>query len=132
MPNPITIPLNTTIPLDIKAEEPYSSQQIAVFKGETYIFSCDSRQRWTDWKIKTTPNGFFNPFAWLLGLRVKKAKCFCLCACYGNNDNTGFAIGNYRKVDIEQDGVLSFFANDTNGYYQNNHGAITLNVRRTT
>lgn len=121
---------NGTISLFIDAREEYSTQQLQVQKGEQYTFTCEPNQKWKDSFIKTSPNGFFNIAAWIAGLRVKKVKCFCLCACYNEQDNTAIPIGEKRSIEIAEDGILSFFPNDTRGYYDNNSGAINVVVQR--
>ncbi len=73
---------------------------------------------------------YFNPWAMLAGLRTKRTPCFCLCGVYDYDDNTAFAIGSIKLIEIKSTGVISFFVNDAKGYYKNNSGSIKLNVTR--
>lgn len=118
-------------PLVIDSQEDYSSEIIVVSAGQKYQVTCDGNQRWRDSFIKSKPTGFFNPLALLAGMRVKKVKCFCLCGAFDKNDATGFAIGTGETFVVDGDyKELSFFANDTKGYYENNCGSIVINVVR--
>jgi hypothetical protein len=112
------------------AKQVYSQETLVVNPDETYLFFCDDDQSWTDWFIKTTPKGFFNILASIQGLRLKKIKCFCLCGAYNQSDAGAFAIGMRREVTMQEAGNLSFFANDTPGYYENNKGSINVNIER--
>ncbi len=118
------------ITITIQANEQYSSHKIEVEKNEVYQFVCDKHQRWKDWFICSSPEGFFNLFAWLAGLRVKGVKCFCLCGTYNDQDQKAFSIGINKIETIKENGTLSFFANDTNGFYYNNHGSVKLQITR--
>ncbi len=112
------------------AKDVYSKEKLLVSPNEVYLFSCDEDQSWADWFIKTTPKGFFNPLASIQGLRVKKVKCFCLCGAYNQSDEGAFAIGMHNEVTMQEAGNLSFFANDTAGYYHNNKGSIKVTIER--
>lgn len=114
----------------LSAKDIYSKETLAVSPGERYLFFCDEDQSWADWFIKTTPKGFFNLLASIQGLRVKNVKCFCLCGAYNQSDAGAFAIGMRREATIQEAGSLSFFANDTAGYYHNNKGSIKVNIVR--
>ena len=116
------------VPVDSKLR--YSADTLKVKAGEKYRFSVKPEQRWKDWFISTTAHGYTNPMAVLSGLRVKKAKCFCLCGCYDHNDTDAFPIGKFMEESMKRDGTLSFFANDALGYYKNNRGVIILSIER--
>jgi hypothetical protein len=122
--------LNQTAIFTINANELYSTEMLSVKYGEEYEFFCDPGQYWKDWFICTSPDGYFNPFAWLAGLRTKHTPCFCLCGVYDYDDSTAFAIGSIRIIEVKTTGVVSFFANDAKGFYKNNSGSIKLNVTR--
>ena len=120
-----------TLSLTITASDEFPKTKIAVTTGEVYKFTCDASQRWTDWYITRGPNGFFNFFAWIAGLRVKGVKCFCLCGAYNDDyTNKGFPIGTAKTVTITENGTLSFFANDAPGHYGNNKGSVIMSVTR--
>jgi len=95
------------------------------------ISGCEPGQKWRDWFISTTPDGFYNIIASLAGLRVPHVKCFCLCGGFNEDVATAFAIGSSKIFDITvPDGELSFFPNDAKGAYKNNKGSITINIKR--
>ncbi len=114
----------------VDSRELYSSEQLRVTIKEEYEFQCNHMQKWKDWFIKTHANGYLNPIAALIGLRVKKTKCFRLCGCYNNNDASAFSIGMKGKTTVIVTGSLSFFANDVRGFYWNNYGTVDLTVKR--
>jgi hypothetical protein len=89
--------------LIIDAKDIYSPEQIAVEKDEKYEFACDETQRWKDWFINSGPNGYPNLLARLWGLRVKSAKCFCLCGAYNVQDRDAFPIGS--EIKSEKSGI---------------------------
>ncbi len=126
-----TIPLNTTVNLKINAAEPFSTEKVSVNKGEEYHIYSEPNQIWNDWYIKASPDGYSNFIGAIWGLRVKGAKCFCLCGAYNEDHSRVFAIGSDKTFIIEDSGTLSFFANDVKGFYGNNRGVIAINVRRT-
>lgn len=108
----------------------YSADTLKVRTGEKYRFSAKREQRWNDWFVSASADGFTNPLAMLAGLRVRGTKCFCLCGCYDHNDTDAFPIGTFKEESIKRDGTLSFFANDALGYYKNNSGVIILSIER--
>lgn len=112
------------------AKDEYSKEKLLIAPNEIYLFFCDEDQSWTDWFIKTTPKGYFNLLASIKGLRLRKTKCFCLCGAYNQSDAGAFAIGMRNEVIMTEAGNLSFFANDTAGYYNNNKGSIKVNIER--
>ena len=114
----------------VAADQLFSAQKLHVRAGELYEITCDGQQRWKDWFIPSSPEGFWNPFAVLAGLRVKKAKCFCLCACYNDDISTAFPIGTGKEVRVELDGYISFFANDSHNHYKNNSGEVKVVATR--
>lgn len=124
-----TIGLNETITIRVIARESYSTDGLVVTFGEHYKFSCHPDECWVDWYLPSSPDGITNVFAWLAGLRVRDAKCFCLCAAYHKHEG-GFGIGSAKNITITQNGTLWFFANDAKNAYGNNRGIITLNIKR--
>jgi hypothetical protein len=115
----------------IYAADPVSPAGILTEAGEQYHIRTDASGRWKDAWISCSPKGFFNVLAWVAGMRVKGAKCFCLCGILDEREQSAFAIGLERVLDVpDGGGRLQFFANDTPGYYQNNSGQIRLQVQR--
>ena len=117
--------------LTIYSKEYISSEFLKVANDEVYEITCSNDQRWKDWFCKSKPTGYVNIFATLLGLRVKKAKCFCLCGIFNTDKFAAFPIGNFREVKTEKkSGTLSFFANDTPRFYFNNKGSVQIKILR--
>ena len=116
--------------LTIQAADKYSGETLSVKKEEQYTFAVAADQKWNDWYVRASADGYFNFLASLFGQRVKGIKCFCLCGVYDQNDATAFAIGSSKTIIAGQDGTLSFFANDSRGFYFNNKGSIQLSVTR--
>ena len=126
-----SIQVGENIVLKIIACEEYSSNRITITEGEIYHVWCDEKQRWKDSIISSTPIGYFNLFALIAGMRVKKTKCFCLCGVFDKKDSTGFPIGMDKTFTIPNGcNELSFFPNDTKNFYGNNHGSININLMR--
>jgi hypothetical protein len=109
--------MSEVIKVSIDSREPFSGFKLPVAAGQIIEFECDKNQRWQDLFVRTSPDGFFNPLAWIAGLRVRGVKCFALCGCYNDDVRTAFKIGTGCTIRVEKDGFLSFFANDTDGYY---------------
>ncbi len=116
--------------LSIKAKELFSTDRIKVKAGQSYEVTCGKEQRWTDWFIPSDAEGYINPLALLIGMRVPKTNCFCLCVAYNDSLPGAFAIGFKNKVRVKEDGNISFFANDSEGYYKNNKGSVKITVTR--
>jgi len=112
------------------AKDIYSGEKLLINPNEVYLFFCNEDQTWTDWFIRTTAKGYFNLLASIKGLRLKHVKCFCLCGAYNQSDAGAFAIGMHNEVTMREAGNLSFFANDTAGYYHNNKGSIKVTIER--
>lgn len=128
-----TIGIGEQLTLEIDAGDRYSMQRIAVKPSEAYLILCDAGQHWIDLIIPSSPDGYTNYLARLFGLRVKGAKCFCLCGAWNESDERAFDIGTktaYVAV-ASKEGTLSFFANDVWGYEWNNWGSIEIKVKRT-
>ena len=113
----------------VDSKEKFSSTKFPVRQSVSYHITADGSQRWYDWFVKTSPKGYWNPLALMAGLRVKRAKCFCLCGCYDDDITTAFPIGEGCEVVADRNGYLSFFANDTEDYYGNNKGSIVVKIK---
>jgi hypothetical protein len=118
--------------LEVVAACIYSSERIQVSAGQEYEIRCDPDQTWKDAIIKTGPEGFINPLALLAGIRLKGTKCFCLCGAFDETEKDLFPIGIGKNIIIpEGKKSMSFFANDAIRHYENNKGAMTIQVLRT-
>ena len=122
--------INEQIILTVKAKDKYSSETLRVEIGWKFHAWCPGRQRWVDLFIPSSPAGYNNPIANMVGQRVSGTKCFCLCGAYNKDDRTAFEIGRDKIITSDADGELSFFANDVPGFDWNNWGAIHLSIRR--
>lgn len=122
--------MSEVIKVTIDSREPFSGFKLPVAAGQVIEFNCNENQRWKDAWFNSSPKGFFNPLAWMVGLRVRGVKCFCLCGCYNDDLKTAFKIGTGCYLEVKKDGYLSFFANDTEGYYYNNYGAVELEIKK--
>ncbi|MBO9621067.1 MAG: hypothetical protein J7539_18775, partial [Niabella sp.] len=122
--------------ITVAAKQEFSDWCIKVLPNEQYLISCSKDERWKDWFINTSAEGYCNPLAILVGLRVKHVKCFCLCGAYNRDDKTAFEIGLNKLITIPDTikGTsllkLYFFANDSKGYYWNNRGQIEISIGR--
>lgn len=117
--------------LTIEAACYYSTDTLKVNAGEEYLLTCDKSERWTDWFIPASANGYWNPLAILVGMRVPGVSCFKLCGVYDNRE-TFITVGTRKDLLTYNTGTISFFANDAKDlkYYKNNKGFIKLNIYR--
>lgn len=120
--------------IKVPAAELYSPESIEVLAGQEYEFTCKGSQVWIDFFIPTHPKGYNNRLANVgkKELRLKTAKCFCLCGVYNKKDATAFAIATQAKqiVPAGCDGELSFFANDVLGFYWQNWLSVEVVIKR--
>jgi hypothetical protein len=116
--------------LKIEAADRYSTDTLQVGENEHYHFFCTHGQTWKDWFYYSGPDGYFNPLAWLLGLRVKGVRCFCLCGTMNEEDKNAFSIGPLFTFKAQSSGELSFFANDVSWCYFNNSGDMNVQITR--
>lgn len=125
-----TLNIAETVILTILAADKYSGETLTVQKDEQYTFGVAADQKWRDWGFSCGADGYFNLLASVFGQRVKGAKCFCLCGVYDQNDDTAFAIGSAKTLTTTREGTMSFFANDSRGFYFNNKGSIQIAITR--
>lgn len=125
--------------ITVYADATYSGEKFEVGPGEDYSIEALPDQQWVDWWIPSSPNGFRNLLAIGKPMRVRTAKCLCLCAAVGEQDEGAVAIGEKGVVstgDGFEVSTLSFFANDVdikrdnNWFRRNNRGSIRINVKR--
>lgn len=119
--------------LTIVSREFYSAEKIVVRLNQKYQITVAKGQTWTDWFIDADPLfGFFNLLALVKGMRVRGAKCFTLCATFNDSDAGSFRVLFDQPLVVIRDDAktLSFFANDSKGFYSNNRGSIILKIER--
>jgi hypothetical protein len=126
-----TIALNQVIEITVYAKDFYSRHSLIINPGETYRISSKKCQYWWDWFVPSSASGYYNPLAVRLGLRLKTAKCFCLCGAFDKDENTFFEIGKTAMISAQENKrVLYFFANDYRKAYWNNWWRIKIIVER--
>ena len=119
--------------LIIVAEEFYFAEKIVVKENQQYLITIAKGQTCKDWFINADPlKGFFNVPGVIVGMRVRGAKGFTLCAAFNDNDEGAFRVEVDKPLPIEREGAktLSFFANDCVGFYSNNFGSIKVKIKR--
>jgi hypothetical protein len=87
-------------------------------------------QKWTDFYIPTTADGFTNPFP--VALRFPGEKLFKLICCMNEKeDSTCQAIGKAANYVVNESGYLSCYANDQRYFYWNNFGSLNIKISST-
>lgn len=118
------------ITITLFAEDFYSRDSFEVQAGIRYQIICDANQSWRDWFVPSSPLGYNNFLAKLFGLRLKTAKCFCLCGVFDKLEETSFRIGTLSDIEPQEtDKILYFFANDYKKAYWNNYGSIDITIK---
>lgn len=123
----------------IIARNLWNATGIEVNAGEEYALSAEGE--WCDAWIKTTARGYSSAEAPFLSrillplfekLRRRPAdKWFVLVGAIGQNEAATFCIGDgLSSWKPGAKGELNCFANDVRIAYGNNHGAVTLVVKR--
>lgn len=122
--------INEIIEVEIYAKCKWNSTQIEISESEEYIFSAFGA--WKDLTIKTDADGYTNSYMKLFDAikRAKKYQWFALIGSLNQIKNEYFLIGKNNKIAFVNSGILYCFANDVNGFYWNNFGNITLQVKR--
>lgn len=129
----IKLIINEEKTIKIYARQYYSKLFLQVEEGEKYSFRVVQKDKWIDFLIPSTTDGFDNKLLKDSKKRLPGAKCFKLCGTIGKNEENHFAIGSeLSDFRIKTSGKLYFFANDhrNNFFYLNNFGSINLLIRR--
>lgn len=130
------------VKLTIHARHKFSKERVKLVANATYEITCNENQHWWDLVIRTTPKGYPKGPANLIGVRVKDAPIFSLCAALLDADpGKAETDDNVFRVKIEaqphrlsptEEQVLCFFANDAKGWigwYWNNFGSVEVVVK---
>jgi hypothetical protein len=124
-----TVTYGNSVTIKLFAKDFYSRDSFEVQAGMRYLLICDGNQTWNDWFVTSSPSGYNNLLAKLFGLRLKTAKCFCLCGVFDKIEGTSFRIGSSFHIEPQATTkILSFYANDYKKAYWNNHGSIDITI----
>ncbi|MFD3003191.1 hypothetical protein ACFS7Z_22710 [Pontibacter toksunensis] len=121
--------INQSVDCTVYAKQRWNSTGVQLEAGHTY--SLEASGKWTDLTISSGPDGFTK---WYMKWaekrrRVKEANWFALIGTYGG-DNP-FIIGSgIQSLTAQVSVQLICFANDAEGFYWNNSGAVRLTVVR--
>ena len=101
-----------------------------VSEGDTWAFRATGR--WRDGYIPCGPSGYhFLPFdALAIVPEYCGAAWFSLVARFADDPDSAFKIGEGGEITFQRSGSLVAFANDKQGFYGNNHGALALLMSR--
>lgn len=122
--------INEAIAVKILAKSKWNSTQLEIVQGEEYEFIAIGK--WTDLLITKDADGYTNSYMRLFDNR-KRAKQFLWFALVGaldKNEDKYFLIGKNNSILFNEAGMLYCFANDAEGFYWNNFGHLTLQIKR--
>lgn len=122
--------INETIEVAIRARCKWNSTQVEISEGEEYEFIA--KGKWTDFTITKDADGYTNSYMQLFDTkkRSKQHLWFALIGSLDKNEEKYYLIGKNSIIPFKEAGIFYCFANDVNGFYWNNFGYITLNVKR--
>lgn len=130
-----------SLTVTIYANDMWNATNLYMEKGETYVFATSGE--WVNDRAKSGPEGIEGGLfdrLFRFKKRYKDAKWFALIGSIGDAGNpdvsgapapmTTFKIGEQLNYTVPTRGYLYCFANDARESYANNHGSLTLTVRR--
>lgn len=122
--------VNETVKVKIRARCNWNSTQIEISEGEEYEFTAIGK--WTDFTITKDADGYTNSYMRLFDAkkRARHHQWFALMGSLNKNEDRYYLIGKNNKIPFNENGILYCFANDVKGFYWNNFGNITLQVKR--
>lgn len=122
--------INETIEVKIRARCKWNFTQVEISEGEEYEFTAMGK--WTDFTITKDADGYTNSHMQLFDnkKRAKEYLWFALIGSLDKNEDKYYFIGKNIKIPFNDNGILYCFANDIKGFYWNNFGYITLQVKR--
>ncbi len=122
--------INETIEVRIRARCKWNSTQVEISEGEEYEFTAIGK--WTDFTITRDADGYTNSYMQLFDAkkRAKQYLWFALIGSLDKNEDKYYLIGKNSNIPFNENGILYCFANDVNGFYWNNFGHITIQVKR--
>ena len=121
-----------SVTVDVDSRQQWTDTGVQMHLGEQYELTATGR--WSDREYESDAGGYESKNAlqrltgWLR--RHRTARWFALIGALSQDKNTQFVIGvgtTYRPTTA---GVLTCFANDVSFMRGNNHGSISLTVRR--
>ncbi len=140
--------VNQSVNYDVFADKASNNSNVFLEAGKTYKITASTNDKWTDDYIETDANGFTSSRGKdkvsreILKLfeskrRVPDANWFCLIGytiyLVPILGKYTFKIGSTKTLTIPENkgGILYLYANDVNTMYWNNHGKITVTIKRT-
>ena len=112
----------------VSSELRWNETEVGIESGEIYSFSATGT--WTDLDSVTDADGYssaaLDPFNALK--RDTSALWFELIASI--DTTTLYSVGSTNTITFNETGMLTFFANDAEGFYGNNMGSITTTIMR--
>lgn len=109
----------------------WNSTGLRLEKGHSYCFYVPPDQNWTDWFIKSGPEGYCKWYMrWAQPFRrVRSADWFTLIGCLAKDSRHPLIVGSgLRTFRSPKTSELFFFANDMFGMYWNNRGSVDVVV----
>ncbi|RYG98128.1 hypothetical protein EON65_51840 [archaeon] len=105
---------------------------LKVTSGQQVRITVEEGQKWNDWYIETTADGYANTFH--VSIRFANANLFALICCVSTSDsnqavdNSCMSIGSNGVMPVAKEGKVACFANDNESMYWNNKGSITAEL----
>lgn len=108
----------------------WNSTQVEISEGEEYEFTVEGK--WTDFGITKDANGYTCAYLQLFDRckRAKQDRWFALIGSLDKNEDKYYLIGKKSCIPFNESGILYCFANDVKGFYWNNWGHVTLQLKR--
>lgn len=122
--------ISETTEVKIRARCKWNSTEIEISAGEEYAFTATGK--WTDLLITKDADGYTNSYMQLFDSkkRAKEYLWFALTGSIDKREDKYYLIGKKSTIPFEETGVLYCFANDAKGFYWNNFGKLTLQIKR--
>ena len=135
------VPADAALSASIEAKEPWNCTGVLLEKGVAYEISSRNAQDWKDKSVRADVSTGWLERRWLGNFFQWRARSsghpmYSLLGAVAPADGSGadpqqtFLIGRRAPFVPERDGQLVAFANDVSGYYCNNHGRVTVSVKR--
>lgn len=119
-----------TIQIQVAANERFTSTNVTVLKGEIYQITADGT--WQDAGFPPTDANGFKGFTapMFFGMLLKPMPSQYYMKLCGKVGGWKFSIGTSATIKMKRTGKLIIFPNDTKGFFDNNHGIITVTIKR--
>jgi hypothetical protein len=114
----------------IEAKPLWNKTGIQVIAGQQYSITASGE--WVDWFIHHGPEGDPSESFYMKAFeplrRMKNENWFALIGALDQDMSTAFPIGAGCQYTAPKSGELTCFANDVEGFYWNNYGAVQMTV----